>query len=168
VNGSDALQIAIDMSGLFGEQQVPQAKLMMEKMFGKDGKTSIYLAKRDANTVVGTYVSVERLAQWLKEGSAADRAFSREPQVAVTLGLLPKSAQWLGLWSPRGTFEFVKQTVTALQPGAEMQIPEFPVTAPVGFAARCSPGRIDAEMVVPSDLIEAVGRFVQHMRESPP
>jgi hypothetical protein len=72
------------------------------------------------------------------------------------------------LWSPQGTLQFVRQTVAGLTPEAAATIPEFPATAPVGFAVTAAPGRFDGELAVPGEILQAVAQLIQRLRAGLP
>ena len=167
LEGRQVLEIQMDMSGMVEGQAVPQTQQMMALMFGQGGKLSIYMAAVDDQTVVGQYVSKERLLERLKSGPLKE-SLGQQPDVAKTLGMLPGTAQGLALWSPTGTFQMVRQMMQTLQPNGAIQLPEFPNSPPVGLAMEISPTRLDIDLVMPTELLQAIAQFAQSVRGTPP
>ena len=165
IDGIKALKMSMDMSFMFGEQEMPpEAKKMIETMIGAGGKLDMYAAAADDNTVIITYVSKERLIQTLKAVREGRPQFSEEPNVAKTAGMLLPGAQWTGFWSPEGTLKLAAAVVATVAPDAPIDIPEFPSPAPIGFAVKMSPGVVDTDMVIPADILNAIPEFVKAIK----
>ena len=90
------------MAGMFGQQDVPGAEMMMEMMFGEGETMSVYMAVADENTIIGSYVSKENLVKALASFDQGDKQLADMPAVASTVAGLDKDAQFIGLWSPQG------------------------------------------------------------------
>jgi hypothetical protein len=163
IDGVEALHIEMDMTAMFGDQDVPGADQMFKMMFGNEGGMSIYVAAKDDKTVVGTYVSKERLTELLNR-PANSPMFAGDANVAKTLALLPDGIQGVALWSPSGTFQFVRQAAGTINPAAAVAIPDFPATAPIGMGSQLNSKRLDIDVVVPGDLIKTAAAFVQQMQ----
>jgi len=165
IDGIKALKITMDMSFMFGQQEMPpEAEKMIEAMIGEGGKLDMYAAAADDNTVILTYVSKDRLVQTLKAFKAGDAQLCEDANVAKAAGMLLPGAQWTGFWSPEGTLKFAAAIVATVAPDAPVEIPEFPSPVPVGFAVKMSPGVVDTDMVIPADILEAIPDFVKAIK----
>lgn len=165
IDGLPVLKLTMNMEPfLLGQGQGPEAKKMMELMFGSGGKMDIYFAAADQETVVGAYVSQKQLIPAVKAIQEGKPQFSDEAGVAKTAAMLPQGAQWLGFLSPRGGAAFVARMVKAMvPPGAQAvpEIPEFPETPPIGFGVQLSPSGLDTDLAIPAAVLEAVSQTVR-------
>jgi hypothetical protein len=165
IDGIKALKMTMDMSFMFGEQEMPpEAEKMIEAMIGEGGKLDMYAAAADDTTVILTYVSKDRLVQTLKAFKEGEAQLCEEPNVAKTAGMLLPGAQWTGFWSPEGTLKLAATMVATIAPQAPIELPEFPSPAPIGFAVKMSPGVVDTDMVIPADVLEAIPEFVKAIK----
>lgn len=165
INGKKALKMTMDMSFMFGEQEMPpEAMKMVETMIGEGGKMDMYAAAADDTTVILTYISKDRLIQTLKAFKEGGAQFSEDPNVAKTAGILLPGAQWTGFWSPEGTLKLAAAVVKTVAPDAPVEIPEFPSPAPVGFAVKMSPGVVDTDMAIPADILKSIPDFVEAIK----
>ncbi|MCL4201803.1 MAG: hypothetical protein KJ000_04870 [Pirellulaceae bacterium] len=164
VGGKDGFRIEMQLKGMIADPAVPNMNAMFEKMFGAADSMSIYLAARDEHTVVGTYISLRRLEELLKQGSG-QASLSRDPQVTKTLALLPPNADGIGLWSPSATFKFAAQMIGAIEPQAATMIPAFPESPPLGVATGMTAQRLDIDVVLPAELLRAIAAFARQIQE---
>jgi hypothetical protein len=87
--------------------------------------------------------------------------------VAKTAALLPSDAVLTGFWSPAGTIDLVKRIVPAILPpeaGLNPKIPEFPKTPPIGMAVTTAHDELQACLVVPPEVLQAVAQYVGKIR----
>lgn len=164
IKGTNGLKMSMDLSGMLGDQQDPNAKKAIEAMLGTSDKLDVYFAPADSRTVVVAYVSKQRLVDALEVAKNPDRQLSGDPAIVKATAALPSGAQWIGFWSPRGTVEFVTDMIGKFAPEAQNKIPEFPQTSPVAFAKRLSEEAVDFEMLVPADLVKAIPEFVARVK----
>ena len=95
------------------------------------------------------------------DGLAADA------EIAKTTALLLSDAQWVGYFSPSGAVAFAKSFIDALGEDTgfgKPNIPDFPATQPIGVAAKAKPGQLQIEIVVPSSVLDAIGKFVEQIQ----
>jgi hypothetical protein len=166
IEGAAGLKLSMDMKPYFAQQeQPPEAAAMMEKMMelmvGSGGKLDAYMTSADEETILGTYVSKERLVETVKSFREGKPQLADDPLVAKTAAMLPKGAHGVLFWSPKGTLAFVSQAVGAIAPEAAGQIPEFPETPPLGLAVMLAAGSIDTDFVVPAEVMESVAELVR-------
>jgi hypothetical protein len=159
VAGLPALKVAMEFP-LF--QEIPDLTGLMEKMFGPGGKMTFFLAAVDDQTVVGAYTSAKCLRRGIRAVRRPKRSLATDEGIAKTAAMLPSQAPCVGYWSPGGTVDFINRAVALFVPGPEVgfKLPEFPQTPPVGFAVTTSPNEVQTHMVVPAEVIQAVGRYV--------
>lgn len=158
--GVDVLTIEADMTNFIKSQaQVAGQEKMMETMFGADGTLRIYLAATQ-NSVVGQYISKEKLLQQLSAAGAA-QTLTQQSDAKITLQLLPASAQGIALWSIPGTLSMVSRVLEATQPQLGIQLPEFPDSPPIGVSLEITPDRLDLDTIVPSGLLDAITEYVR-------
>jgi hypothetical protein len=167
VAGVSALQVTVDMSAMFGAAGDPNAQRMIELMMGKGGKVTAYLGAVDDKTVVMSY-SQDGFSEVLETVKNKGRSLATQEDVAATMKLLPKESQWLGFISPKGVVEFVKVIVTAVAPGGPGQLPPFPDTPPVGFAAKMTPQGFDTSLVVPKETLAGISSYALMMHQLQP
>jgi hypothetical protein len=156
IQGKRALEVTMQMPPV-GAAETQQ---MLEKMFGQGGKINVYLAAIDEQTVVMSYVSKPFVVAAIETLRHPEKGLAADPLVAKTRALLPSDALAVGYWSPSGTLKFVNRVLKVFPfplgvpvPGP---LPEFPATPPVGVAVRTAPAELQAEIVIPAELIQAV------------
>ena len=141
IDGLPVFKLTMNMEPfLMGQGQGPEAKKMMELMFGSGGKMAVYMAVADQQTVVGAYVSPKQLTPAVKAIQEGKSLLTDEAGVAKTAAMLPPGAQWVGLLSPRGGAAFVARMMKAIAPAGAQgvpEIPEFPKRRPSVSACCC-------------------------------
>jgi hypothetical protein len=166
--GRRGLKLSMDMSGMFGQQEVPEAEKMMELMFGEGDTMDVYMAVADEQTVLGAYVSQPNLTDVLESYVQGQNQLSEMPQVASTVSKLDSDAQTIGLWSPQGTLAMISRLASAIDPAAAAQIPELGATPPIGFTISSSPGVLDTEAIIPAEMLKTVAAMVQQLMPQVP
>lgn len=163
VDNTKVLNLTMDMSKFVppAAQGAGAQQEIFAKLFGPDGKLAIYVAAPTKNTVVMAYSSKENL----KRAMAAARAGTSllrddEPAKQTEAMLLPK-AQWAMYLSPAGVVQFAgSMAATFAPPAADVAIPEFPPSPPIGIAAESTPTHFDAQIVIPMETIDATMKFI--------
>ena len=145
-----------------GGMPAPQFEKMQEAMFGPGGKISFWLVPADEHTIFIGYVGKEPMQRALLAAKQGEGGLAAAAGVLQTAARLPADAQMIGYASPQGWVEFFKRTMAAALP-PEMQnqmiIPEFPPTAPIGFALKTAPNELQTSMVVPGEVFKAIGDY---------
>jgi len=159
-DGFDVLAIDADMTNFLQSQaQGGNQDQMMELMFGANGTLNIYLAAADKETVIGQYVSKDRLLKRLTSGSDIS-PLSQQSDAKSTLQMLPPTAQGVALWSLPGTLQMVSRIMEA-QPNIPVQLPEFPDSPPVGMSMELTTQRLNVDTVLPAELLDAIAAYVR-------
>lgn len=170
VGGLDALKITADLAAAMEQAQAGQPiplKPMIEQLFGNGGKMIGYLAAVEKETAVLTYDAdaLTALADDIKSGKAG---LADNINLKTTASLLPTTNHAVGYLNLAGFVELMKKTMgaaMAAQGGAGFlpPIPPFPEAAPLGAAARMTPGAVEMQFVVPMQTAEAVRDYVQQV-----
>ncbi len=172
IEGRQGIQLSMGMAGMFGQQEVPGAEKIMELMFGEGDTMNVYMAVADKNTVLGSYVSKQNLVEALTSFDRGDKKLSDMPAVASTVASLDQDAQFIGLWSPQGTFAFASRLASAIDPRAAASIPQLGETSAVGFSVKLSPVGLDTETVIPADVLKTIAGLVRQImtqrQQTPP
>jgi hypothetical protein len=158
VEGKPALEMSVDLAAVAGLPEEMQG--MFKNMFGADGKMTVSMAARDDKNVVMRYTP----ASGLKELLSAKTGLAADPGIAQANKLLPASSQWALYVSPAGATEFAGRMVKAFSP-FPIEIPRFPATPPVALGAKISAQSFEMRLVVPSQVIDNVGGYVDQMKK---
>jgi hypothetical protein len=130
------------------------------KLFGSEGKMRLYTTAADDHTVIGAYTK-EQLQRAVAHVRAAAQGLEANPDIAKTTALLPAGAQWTAYVSPQGLLQWVDELLrNVLPPESNFRIPSFPATEPIGLGARVSASGLDAEIVLPENVVAGIGQFV--------
>jgi hypothetical protein len=158
VDGKPALEMSMDLTAVAGLPEEMQG--MFKNMFGPDGKMTIAIAARDEKNVVMRYTPAKGLKEVLnvKTGLAADAGIMQVNK------LLPAGSQWALYISPAGATEFAGRMVKTFAP-IPLEIPRFPPTPPVGLGAKISAQSFEMRLVVPSQVIDNVGGYVDRVKQ---
>jgi hypothetical protein len=166
IDGSEGLKLVMKMP-IPGLEENEEFKALMEKMYGPGATMTAYLAAADKRTVALAYTSAESLQRVLQTVKSGQAGLSADEGITETAKLLPRGAQWVGYWSASGTFAFANRMFAMMKDitGQSLDLPEFPKSPPVGFAAVASPEGLEAEMVVPAKLVDAIGEYVKTVEQ---
>jgi hypothetical protein len=164
----DGLELTMDMSAMFKEaMKAPGSKQMLQVMFGKDAKMSAYIAPIDDTTVAISYIDADQIARVKAACQSPQASLAADADIAQTAKLLPPRAQWVGYLSLKGGVDFVSGMAASMAgavPGRAMpNIPAFPQTPPIGFAAEQSSKGLDVKIVVPGDTLKGVGTYIKNV-----
>ncbi len=166
VDGTPGLKLVMDLPGLAGLGDGEHVSGLMEGLFGPGKKIRVFMAAADEHTVVAAYSSRRSLRRCLKAVEDPDAALSAEEGVAATAALLPSDAMAVGYWSPEGTIDFVRQAIGLFAPagGLDVEVPPFPQCPPIGVSGTVSEEEIRTHLVVPSEALAAIGKYVGEIR----
>jgi hypothetical protein len=162
------LKVTMNMAALLAAGQLPEAKKFTGLMFGNQEELAVYFAPANSHTVVGAYISQERLVEALKSANRTEDQMSGDASVKKTMDMLPVGAQWVGLGSPRGTLQFMARTVSQVAPNLPIAIPEFPETSPIGFAMKLTPAGLETDLAIPTDVLQATAEVINKARGAQP
>jgi hypothetical protein len=166
VDGTPGFKIEMKMPEMPGMENVPNFADVMENLFGPGGKMRIFLVPADEHTVVAAYTSRASLARCVRAVKEAGTALAADPGVAKTAALLPAGAPVVAYWSPQGTIAFANQAIALFAPAEErFELPAFPETPPVGMAGTFSAAEIQWHVVIPAEVLKAVGKYVGEVKK---
>src|SRR6185295_5468337 len=153
-----------DMSAMFKNMpNNPAATQMMQKMIGADGKLTAFIVPIDNTTVAISYVNVDNIARIKAACQNPQASLAADADIAHTAKLLSPRAQWVGYVSPTGFTGFFSTFMPALPGTGGLKLPEFPQTAPIGFAAEQSSKGLDVQIVVPGETLKGIGTYVRQV-----
>lgn len=158
VQGKPALEMSMDLAAAAGLPE--EMQMMFKNMFGPDGKMTISAAARDDKTVVMRYTG----ASGLKEIINAKKDLAGDAGVMQASKLLPAGSQWALYVSPAGATEFADRMVKTFSP-FPIEIPRFPATPPVALGAKISAQSFEMRLVVPAQVIDAAGSYVDQVKK---
>lgn len=167
IAGQPGLKLEMAMPGTAPAKGVPNMDAIMEKMFGPGGKMTLYLGTADEKTVVAAYTDKESLVRSLEAARQPGKSLAGDQGTAETTALLPPDAPLVGYWSPKGTVDFINRIIPEFAPGADQtwRLPEFADTPPVGFAAKMTRDELQTHLVVPAEVLRAVGTYAIQIRK---
>jgi len=166
-DGVTGVKLVMDTSKFVGATgNDPAVAEMMKAMFGNDGNLAAHIVAVDKETLITSYTSAETTLALAKAVRAGKPGLSADSNVKKTISLLPDGSQCVGLMSVDGTIAFINR-ILGLVPDvpAEVTIPEFPASPPIGFSMKVSPAGLQGDMVLPAELIEQIGEYVKKIQQ---
>jgi hypothetical protein len=160
-----ALQLTITMPQV--ASQVPASAKMIETMYGPGGKLLAWLAPADKETLVLGYVDKKHVLQTIEAIKQGKLGLAGNAGLVKTAASLPSDAVLTGYLSPAGTIDFVKRIMSAILPpeaGFNPNIPEFPKAPPIGMAVTTAHDELQACLVVPPEVLQAIAQYVGKIR----
>jgi hypothetical protein len=148
---------------------VPNVEEKMGKLLGPGGKFKTVLVAIDDHTVALTFTGrAPLIARAIAAAKNSSDNLTADPEIVKTAALLPAGAQWVAYFNPNGAVAFAKWIVDAMtdEGGAKPNIPDFPAVPPIGIAAKAIPGELQVETVVPSAVLDAIGKYVGLVRSA--
>jgi hypothetical protein len=130
----------------------------MDKLFGREGKIRMIFAKA-SDTVVVTAYSQEQLLRGIEHVRSGAAGLEADADIAKTTALLPPGSQWVAYADPQGVVQLIGTFMEGMF-GAEMKLPAFPPSEPIGLAARVNKTALDAEIVLPENFVAGIGQFI--------
>ncbi len=164
--GKPGLHVAMDMKAMMKATAQPAAsRKMLEQMWGPDGKMHIYLAPLDGTSIGMAYSKLDNLKALDEARKNPQSSLASDPDVQQTAKQLPPGSQWIGYISPKGLMDFTMgMAMNQMPPGMMPQLPPFPQTAPIGFAAKLDATTLDASIVIPGSVFKGVGQYIRQMQ----
>ena len=165
IDGADGLELTMDMSAMFKNMPSnPAATQMVQMMVGPGGKLSAFIVPIDDTTVAISYVKVDNIGASKRLAKTHKQAWPPTLTSRRRQNSFRQAAQWVGYLSPKGFMSFISTFMSAALPaGGGLTLPEFPQTAPVGFAAEQSSKGLDLQIVVPGTALKGIGTYVKQM-----
>ncbi len=168
IGGRPGLEVRMDMPSPPMMKQVPQYDEMMEKMVGPGGKIRVYLVAADKHLVLAGYTNQNLLKRALAALPGSSQTLARQPGIRQVAKKLPAEGLAVGYLSPGGMVAFADQMI-GLFAAAEKKpftLPKFPATPPVGWVISPRQNAIEAEAVLPVEVISAVMAYVPQVKQA--
>jgi hypothetical protein len=157
----DGVETVVDMTSIAKIKDDPNARKMLEKIFGAADEVTTTVVAVNATTVLLGYFPADKMKS-LAEGYAKRPMLTAAPLVAKTLKLFPKNAFMVTLVSPKGVVDLVAKVAKDL--GHELPIPVVGETPPVGMAASSDTTSFQFRVVMPAEVFAEIGRVVQGLK----
>jgi hypothetical protein len=144
-------------------KEVPGMEDRMGKIFGSGGKLKTVLVAVDEHTIALSFTDrAPFITRAIAAAKKPSEGLASDAEIAKTAAMLPTGAQWVGYFNPSGAVAFAKGMVDAMseEGGFKPNIPEFPASPPIGIAVKTLPGELQTETVVPSAVLDAIGKYV--------
>ncbi len=141
---------------------------MISTVFGPGGKLVGWIVPVNAHTVIMDYANKDLVQQTMEAIKQGKPGLAGDADLVKTAALLPPNASSLVYVSPQGTIEFVKRIVTAMGPPAltaNLKVPEFPATPPLGLAVTTAANELDLCLVVPPEVLSEGSVFAMKLRQ---
>jgi len=159
VDGIASLKVTVTMPQM--PNMPPQTAKLMESMYGTGGKMVARIVPVDENTVLFSYAGDEPLHKAIAAVKEGKPGLAGDAGVAKAAALLPPGALCRIYLSPAGTLDFVKRAVALVMPaGANVHIPEFPATPPIAVGVMTGRDEVEAQVIVPAEVFQEIGRLV--------
>ena len=164
IEGKPALQLTMDYGKLLSNDETPMPKELLGKMLGRSGKIVAYLVAADQTTLLAGYTNQDQIRSGLKVLQKGSSSLEKDKGVAATAALLPPGAPWVGYLSPSGTIEFASQMLATFEElSSGFKLAEFPKTKPIGFAVQAAGNELHTFLVMPADVVQAIGVYIKKM-----
>ena len=162
VEGLPALEMEMEIPQPAQAEQMPGFDDTMSKMFGPGGKMKFFLVAVNEHTVALSLTSHAPILRTIAALKQPANGLATDPELLKTAKLLPTDAPWVGYVSPSGSVAFFKRMMDTMMPEGmpRPNIPDFPASPPIGVAVKALPGELQAEIVVPSAMLDAIGKYV--------
>lgn len=141
-----------------------QEKVM--KLFaGPDGKLKMYLAPADEHTVVMAYMSEDNLREVLEFNKSQQPGLAKDANVSKVASALPAGSQFVGYVSLGGIMKIAREFVANMPNTRPEQVPDFPESPPLGFAAKFDASGGEGHTVIMADTLRSIGDVVKQTRQ---
>ncbi len=146
--------------------QDPNAEAMIEKMIGPGGKVRVFVVAADEHNVLIGYTSKKLLRKAIAALRSGESISQGEAVTQVAAKLDP-GILGQGYFSPAGLVAFINDMIETMAPeGQEFRLPAFPVTPPIAWSANAEDATVDAQIVVPGDMIKAGIGYAAQVRKA--
>ena len=166
VDGTPGLKVTTTMPRL--PNAPPQQIKMTERTYGPGGKFVYWTAPCDRQTVVLSYMSLDRLRHIItaiKRGTPGLAAGVEIPEAAA---LPPPETTWKDDVSPQGVVDFYFQSMTWTMPSdIGLKAARSWSDASRGRGPTGGPDEVEAHLIVPAEVVKAIARQAQGGQQGP-
>jgi hypothetical protein len=160
IGGARALKVTTSVPQM--PNMPPQSAKLMGSIYGPDGKIVAWLVPGDEHSVVIGYVKQDLLLRTIAAIKQGKPGLGDNREVAKVRAMLGGCSTFSMYFSPKGILDFARRmTAIVLPPGANVKIPDFGSTPPVAMAVTTAADEVEARLVVPAEVIGAIGRLIE-------
>lgn len=156
----------IELMSIFtpNDPALAQSQAMMKQMIGKDGNIEVLMTTVGDKHLIYAFNEdmLSTIAKNITEGKAglADNVL-----IQTTAALLPRDLAAVGYVDLGGYIELIKQVMAQAMAGQGnagfiLPIPPFPNAPPFGYSLKGDATSLEADLVIPMDLMTAVRDYV--------
>ncbi len=164
INGCQGLQISMELP-MEMLAQGPNAEVILEKMIGPDARVRVFVVAADDHHILLGYTNKKLLRKAiasLKKGES----ICQEASVVQAAEKLTAGNIGQGYFSPAGLVQFINDMIEAVAPKEHrIELPAFPATPPVAWTANAEDATVDAQVVVPGEMIKAGILYAGQVRQ---
>jgi hypothetical protein len=157
--GSSAWMVTMPIASLRTGMPAAEEKVM-KSLFGAGETINAYIAPIDSVHVMVGYVNPDRLVKAIQAARRGEADLWGSADMKRMSLLMPEDALAVAYVNPRGVIEFVRQTLVPPEVKEGSRPPEFPETLPIGFAITKWPMGLDANVVVPEEVLQAIQPYL--------
>lgn len=161
----DAAAALVEMDMSKTQQLGENEKRILDRVLGEGGKLNVTMIAADKNTVLMRYTGAKEAEKALEAYKKNAGGLNKNEEIAKTAAMLPQGSQWELYLGPKEIMDVARRLVDDFAPGA-IAIPDFPQTPPIGVGAEISAPGFELRLVVPSAVIEALGKFVKEVQNN--
>lgn len=167
-DGKAAIEATADVAAAGADPNVAMVEPMLKAMFGADGKMRMYAVAVDADTVLVGVAPKASVAKAVEFAASGKEGLSTDAAIGVTTKLFDPQAPWTALVSPAGATAWgtrAFQAMTMAFGGGEAKTPPFPQTAPLGISLNLTSDQLQAELIVPVDVLEGAATYAEKLNK---
>ena len=171
VADATGIKVVADIASASGDQNNPFWQATMDNLLGDDGKLTMHLLAVDKSHVLVSTAVEKNLIRFMRDFQAGGQQQKSipigDPSLPVTLQLIEEDTPWIAIVSPRGSVQWLTRWMKALMGGNLDKLPQlspFPPTPPIGISFALEEGCFEADLVLPSETLNAIAEFVQAMQ----
>jgi hypothetical protein len=148
-------------------QQAPNAEEMLEKMLGPGGKIRAFIVAADEHNVVIGYTQKTLLRKAI---AALENGvpLAQDASVKQAAARLDDGNFSRGYFNPAGLIDFINGVIALMGPeeARGVQLPPFPDASLVAWSANAEGATVDAQLVVPGELVKAAVGYAALVRQT--
>lgn len=159
------LTVAFEFQKMADDPSKAVMDTMMKRMYGEDGKLTVYFAATDDQTLVYGYTSRETLKRFAEalDPQASGKRLSADSGYSKLFANLPDDALWVGTVDIAGYMNMIKRMMGSM--GGAQLLPSFGTAAPIGLGVGVEGNQCQITWSVPQSTIKNVVQGIRNLRQ---